>query len=57
MTSDRLTLTVTEAADLLGICRATAYECVRRGELPSITLGRRILIPRSALDDLLKQAS
>lgn len=49
----RLTLTVTEAAQLLGISRATAYECVRTGDLPSITLGRRILIPRSAFYELL----
>ena len=49
----RLTFTVTEAADLLGVSRSTAYECVRRGEIPSLTLGRRILITRSSLEQLL----
>ena len=50
---DRLTYTVTEAAVLLGISRTTAYECVRRGEIPSLTLGRRVVISRVALERLL----
>jgi excisionase family DNA binding protein len=44
MSNERLTLTVTEAAKLLGISRAMAYECVRTGDLPAIRLGGRILI-------------
>jgi excisionase family DNA binding protein len=51
--SERLTLTVEETARLLGISRGAAYEAVRRGELPSLRIGRRILIPRSRLADLL----
>ncbi len=50
---DRLTLTVEEAAATLGISRASAYEGVRRGEIPAIRIGRRVLIPRVALDRLL----
>ena len=49
----KLTYTVTEAAVLLGISRTTAYECVHRGEIPSLTLGRRILITRAQLEHLL----
>lgn len=49
----RQTLSVAEAAEVLGISRAHAYDCVRSGELPSITLGRRVVIPRRALDELL----
>jgi excisionase family DNA binding protein len=45
----RLVLTVAEAAELLGISRALAYELVARGELPSIRLGRRIVVPRVKL--------
>jgi excisionase family DNA binding protein len=30
------------------IGRATIYHAIRRGELPSVRLGKRILIPRSA---------
>lgn len=50
--AERLTLTVEEAAALLGISRAFAYEAVRRGEIPSIRIGRRVLVPRVALDRL-----
>ena len=50
---DRLTYTVTEAAALLGISRTSAYECVRRGEIPSLTLGRRVVISRVVLERML----
>ncbi len=46
---DRLTLTVEEAAARLGISRASAYEAVRRGEIPSIRIGRRVLVPKASL--------
>ena len=49
----RLTFTVPEAAVLLGISRSRAYECVRRGEIPSLTLGRRVVITHAALEQLL----
>ena len=50
---DRLTLTVDEAAYLLNISRGLTYELVARGELPAIRLGRRIVIPRVAMEELL----
>ena len=50
----RLVLSVTEAAGLLGISRGLAYELVARGELPSLRLGRRIVVPRRALEALLE---
>ena len=54
MQSDnRLVLTVTEAAAVLGISRTHAYELVARGELPALRLGRRIVIPRRSLERLL----
>ena len=49
----RMTITVTEAARRLGIGRNTAYEAVRRGEIPTIRIGKRLLVPVSALDKLL----
>lgn len=49
----RLTYTVPEVAELLGISRSTAYECVRRGEIPSLTLGRRVVISRMAFEAFL----
>jgi excisionase family DNA binding protein len=50
---ERLTLTVEEAARLLGISRAFAYEAVNAGSIPSIRIGRRILVPKAALERLL----
>ena len=49
----KLTFTVQEAADLLGICRSTAYECVHRGDLPALRLGRRLLVTRATLESML----
>jgi excisionase family DNA binding protein len=50
---ERLTLSVEEAADQLGISRALAYEAVRRGQIPHVRIGRRILVPKVALQRLL----
>ena len=52
---ERLCVTVTEAAAMLGISRNFAYELVRTGELPSIRFGNRILIPRVALEKRLER--
>jgi excisionase family DNA binding protein len=46
---DTLTMTVEEAGKLLGIGRSSAYGAIRRGELPFLKIGRRVLVPRSAL--------
>jgi excisionase family DNA binding protein len=55
MSADRLTLSVPEAAQLLGVSRMTAYSAVREGTIPSLRIGRRVLVPRAALDRLLAQ--
>jgi excisionase family DNA binding protein len=47
------TMSVTEAALVLGISRTTAYEAVRDGSLRSIRLRRRIVIPRAWVIDVL----
>jgi excisionase family DNA binding protein len=49
----RRTYTVPEVAALLGISRSTAYECVRRGEIPSRRFGRRIVVLQHDLEGLL----
>ena len=46
---DRLVLTIAEAAEVLGVSRAFAYELAARGEIPVLRLGRRRLVPRRAL--------
>lgn len=52
-----MTMTVEQAAKALGLSRSLAYEAVRTGELPSLRIGGRILIPRVALEELLKRPS
>ena len=53
MEVQRLTLTIEETAKLLGIGRQLAYDRVKTGEIPVIKIGRRLLVPRSALEKLL----
>lgn len=50
----RATLTVSEAAVVLGVSRSTAYELARTGEIPSLRLGRRVVVPATALRSLLE---
>ena len=51
--TERLTLTIIEAARLLGISKNSCYEACARGELPVLVVGRRKLVPKQALLDLL----
>src|SRR5579875_3591971 len=44
-----LVLSVREAAAILGISKDLVYELVARGELPSLRLGGRIVIPKRLL--------
>jgi excisionase family DNA binding protein len=50
---ERQTLTVTEAGQVLGLSRNAAYDAAKRGDLPVIRFGKRLLVPRAALDQLL----
>jgi excisionase family DNA binding protein len=50
----RATYDVEEAGRVLGIGRSAAYEAVRRGEIPSIRLGKRVVVPRAALERMLE---
>jgi len=54
---NKLTLSVEETAKLLGIGRNLCYDRVKTGEIPVIKIGRRLLIPRAALDRLLNSTS
>jgi excisionase family DNA binding protein len=52
-----LVVSVPEAARLLGISRTHAYELVARDELAHVRLGRRIVVPKHAIDTLLGVAT
>ncbi|HLH64527.1 MAG TPA: helix-turn-helix domain-containing protein [Solirubrobacteraceae bacterium] len=45
----RATITIEQAAQLIGLGRTAAYDAARRGELPTRRLGRRLLVPVPAL--------
>lgn len=51
------TLSVVEAAQVLGIGADTVRRLIRDGHLGALTVGRRIRVPRLAIDQLLDQAS
>lgn len=42
-----------EAAQVLGVGRSTIYEAARRGDIPTVRIGRLRLVPRRALERLL----
>ena len=45
------TVTVREAAKLLGISRGTAYQLAKEGKLPgALRLGRRIVVSKKAVE-------
>ena len=47
------TMTVEEAAELLGLSRSSAYRAAACGELPALRFGRRIVVPTARLLALL----
>jgi excisionase family DNA binding protein len=47
---ERKTLTIPEVAKRLRISRTLAYEAARRGEIPTLKIGKRILVPVAALE-------
>lgn len=53
--TDKLVLSVEEAAAALGIGRTTAWRMVRTGALPVLRCGRRVLVPREGLEEWVRQ--
>ncbi|WP_404387398.1 helix-turn-helix domain-containing protein [Humibacillus xanthopallidus] len=51
--NSRLTCTVPEAGRLLGIGRDAAYRAAAKGEIPTLRLGRRLVVPLAQLELLL----
>ena len=54
---EKKTLTIPEAGKALGIGRSAAYEAARTGQIPTIRIGKRILVPVVALNQLLENAT
>jgi excisionase family DNA binding protein len=49
--------TVAQAADKVGVNPKTLYEAIKQGQVPTIKIGKRILIPRAAFDRQLAEGS
>lgn len=47
------TISVDLAGEILGISRSSAYQAARTGEIPTIRIGRRLVVPTAALLRLL----
>jgi excisionase family DNA binding protein len=54
--NEPLTISIGQAAKILGLSRGSAYTAVHTGQIPSIRFGSRILIPRVALEKMLAEA-
>ena len=54
--AERKTLTIQEVARILGVGRDQAYNAAKSGDIPSIRIGRRILVPRKAFERMLEEA-
>lgn len=57
MDETKYVLTVEEARQILRLGRSGIYEAIKMGELPTLRFGRRIVIPRAALEKLLAEAA
>ena len=54
---ERKTLRVREAAAQVGIGLGACYTLIRSGQLHSVRVGRKILIPQSAVDEFLNKST
>ncbi len=54
---ERETISIDEAAVRLGISRHSAYQAAANGELPTLRLGRRLLVRRAAFERLLAEGA
>lgn len=50
-----LVFSARQAAELLGLSRNSIYQGITTGEIPSVRVGKRILIPRLSLEKMLAQ--
>lgn len=48
-----VTYRIEEAAKLLGISRNSAYEAARSGDIPTVRIGKRLVVPKVQLERLL----
>ena len=49
----RDSFTVDEAGEILGLSRWSAYQAAGRGEIPTVRVGHRLIVPRHSLEKML----
>jgi len=52
---DKLTVTVEEMAEIVGVSRPTAYDLIHKEGFPTVRIGRRIVIPLDSLKRWLEE--
>lgn len=55
-TNLRIALSLPEVARALGVSRSSIYRRAKDGRVPTVRLGRRLVVPLAALDELLSEA-
>lgn len=50
----RLTYSVPEAGAKIGLGKSASYEAARRGDIPTIRIGRKLLVPIQRLKRMLE---
>lgn len=50
---ERAVLTIEEAGKLLNVSRPTAYNLAKNGSIPVLKLGRKLMVPKAALEKML----
>lgn len=54
--NERMVLTPAEAGRILGLSRNSVYQGCLSGQIPCLRIGRRILIPKARLEELLNNS-
>jgi len=52
-TPERRTTSIDDLAQILGISRNGAYQAAKRGEIPVIRIGKRLLVPTAGIERML----
>lgn len=52
---EKLTYSIPEAAETLGISKSYAYELVKQGRLPVLEIGRRKVVPKDFLEEWIQK--
>jgi len=53
--NESILMRAAEVAAALGVGRATAYELIASGELPSVRIGRAVRVPRAGLEEWVRR--